>query len=319
MLASVGAVLQPWQPNDMVLRDIDAAEFTEHILPALQRSARPPGGSGRNQAGLPRAHRRAGAHDHHRGDRSARLVRPRRASCPSTGAPSRSTTSSGRWSPGATKLLLIDGTYLSLAQPAFEQLRQLIEEAKPLQEWETGLRISRYQAGLWEELEELAENTVQATAWRDSVTGPAGARGRGARPRRPPSLHGDPAPVPVGRIRLAGLPLAAPAGRHPGRRHGAGQDAADPRADPARARIRTPGRRAVPRRRAHLRGVQLGRRRRTRFAPGPARRRRSPTPQAARGTTAGGGAAAARTSSSPRTPCSGSISTAYRAHGLGRD
>ncbi|MEB0000985.1 DEAD/DEAH box helicase, partial [Cryobacterium sp. RTS3] len=72
---------------------------------------------------------------------------------------------------GKPKLLMIDNTYLSLRQPAFERLRTLIDEARSLTEWETGLRISRYQAQLWAEFEDLAEHTEQAAAWRSAVSG----------------------------------------------------------------------------------------------------------------------------------------------------
>ncbi|MBG6183221.1 superfamily II DNA or RNA helicase [Arthrobacter sp. CAN_A214] len=72
---------------------------------------------------------------------------------------------------GRKKLKLVDNSYLSLEQDVFDQLRELIEEARSLNEWETGFQISRYQAGLWAELEELAEDTVQAQSWRDSVSG----------------------------------------------------------------------------------------------------------------------------------------------------
>ncbi|MBC7442172.1 MAG: DEAD/DEAH box helicase [Ramlibacter sp.] len=78
---------------------------------------------------------------------------------------------------GQNKLLLVDNSYLSLRQPAFERLHELIDEARALQEWDTGLRISRYQAGLWAEFEDLAENTVQAVAWRTAVSGLIGLRG----------------------------------------------------------------------------------------------------------------------------------------------
>ncbi|MBC7725628.1 MAG: DEAD/DEAH box helicase [Burkholderiaceae bacterium] len=87
---------------------------------------------------------------------------------------------------GKTKLLLVDKTYLSLEQPVFERLHELIEEAKALQEWDTGLRISRYQASLWSEFEDLAEETDQAVSWRSAVAGllelaaDAGAAGVGA-------------------------------------------------------------------------------------------------------------------------------------------
>ena len=73
---------------------------------------------------------------------------------------------------GKTKIKLVDNTYLSLDRPEFERLHALIEEAQALQEWDTGeLGISRYQAGLWAELEELAEETEQAAAWRTAVSG----------------------------------------------------------------------------------------------------------------------------------------------------
>jgi superfamily II DNA or RNA helicase len=74
-------------------------------------------------------------------------------------------------SKGREKLLLVDGSYLSLNQPAFEQLHKLIDEARALDEWETGLRINRYQASLWADFEDLAEETQQAKAWRDTVAG----------------------------------------------------------------------------------------------------------------------------------------------------
>ena len=74
-------------------------------------------------------------------------------------------------SKGRDKLLLIDGSYLSLTQPAFEQLHRLIDEARALDEWETGVRISRYQASLWADFEDLAEETEQAQSWRAAAAG----------------------------------------------------------------------------------------------------------------------------------------------------
>jgi len=74
-------------------------------------------------------------------------------------------------SSGATKLLLVDNSYMKLDHPAFDELRRLIDEAGELSEWETGLTISRYQADLWAELEELADETEQAVTWRASVGG----------------------------------------------------------------------------------------------------------------------------------------------------
>ncbi|NJC21450.1 superfamily II DNA or RNA helicase [Arthrobacter pigmenti] len=68
-------------------------------------------------------------------------------------------------------LLLPGGGYFALNQPEFEQLRKLIEEARSLQEKDDdGLRISRFQAGLWEDFTELAASTEQAESWRASVS-----------------------------------------------------------------------------------------------------------------------------------------------------
>lgn len=70
---------------------------------------------------------------------------------------------------GKTKILLVDNSYLSLNQPVFQQLRDLIEEAGTLAEWETAPRISRYQASLWEDFEDLADETETAVAWRETA------------------------------------------------------------------------------------------------------------------------------------------------------
>ncbi|NOJ60088.1 SWIM zinc finger family protein, partial [Arthrobacter sp. 260] len=72
---------------------------------------------------------------------------------------------------GKKKIKLVDHSYLSMNQPVFEQLRELIEEARALNEWEPGLKISRYQAGLWAEFEDLAEETEEAQGWRVAVAG----------------------------------------------------------------------------------------------------------------------------------------------------
>lgn len=69
-------------------------------------------------------------------------------------------------STGRKKLLLVDNSYLSLDQPVFERLRELIDEAGLLTEWETGPRISRYHASLFADFEDLADETDEAVAWR---------------------------------------------------------------------------------------------------------------------------------------------------------
>lgn len=68
---------------------------------------------------------------------------------------------------GDARLLLDDGAHLSLADPRLESLRQLIAEARELADSPSGPpRISRYQAGLWDELAALGVVTGQAEAWQ---------------------------------------------------------------------------------------------------------------------------------------------------------
>ncbi|HEX2299702.1 MAG TPA: SNF2-related protein, partial [Pseudonocardiaceae bacterium] len=71
-----------------------------------------------------------------------------------------------------THLLLPDGAYFSLQKPELQALRRLIEEARALQDAPEGrLRISRFQAGLWDELTELGVVDRQAKAWQQQVSG----------------------------------------------------------------------------------------------------------------------------------------------------
>ncbi|WP_202564213.1 DEAD/DEAH box helicase [Agreia sp. COWG] len=75
-------------------------------------------------------------------------------------------------SKGKKKLKLVDNSYLSLEQPVFERLLELIEEARTISEWQTDTpRISRYQASLWADFEDLAEETIEASSWRAAVSG----------------------------------------------------------------------------------------------------------------------------------------------------
>jgi superfamily II DNA or RNA helicase len=78
---------------------------------------------------------------------------------------------------GQRRLLLVDKTYLDLKQPLFEPLRDLIDEAGSLREWETGVRIHRSQVGLWAEFEDLADEAEPATSWRATVAGLTGDDG----------------------------------------------------------------------------------------------------------------------------------------------
>ncbi|MEF3121057.1 SNF2-related protein [Kocuria flava] len=71
---------------------------------------------------------------------------------------------------GQDVMLTPDGSWFALDRPEFDRLRELIREARSLQESSEGpLRIHRQQAGLWEELEELADDTEQAESWRRGV------------------------------------------------------------------------------------------------------------------------------------------------------
>ncbi|RUR01991.1 DEAD/DEAH box helicase [Labedella endophytica] len=70
---------------------------------------------------------------------------------------------------GRKRLLLVDGTYLSLKHPAFARLAELIDEAKDLAEWETTPVISRRHVSLWADFEDLADESRPAQEWRDLV------------------------------------------------------------------------------------------------------------------------------------------------------
>ena len=67
-------------------------------------------------------------------------------------------------------MILPSGRYFRLDRAEFRQLRDLIAEARELQDAPAGvLRVGRFQAGLWQELSELGEVTGQAAAWQESV------------------------------------------------------------------------------------------------------------------------------------------------------
>ncbi|WP_053207131.1 SNF2-related protein [Jiangella muralis] len=71
-------------------------------------------------------------------------------------------------------LLLADGGYFSLEKPELQSLRRLMDEARALGDGAgsgDGTRISRFQAGLWEELAALGVVTHQADSWQRQVQG----------------------------------------------------------------------------------------------------------------------------------------------------
>nr|WP_281363986.1 DEAD/DEAH box helicase [Microbacterium immunditiarum] len=78
---------------------------------------------------------------------------------------------------GRRKLLLSDGAYFSLSHPSLKRLRDLIEEAGELDEWETGPRLSRYQTTLWADFEDLADQSEPAVSWRAIAEGLRDAEG----------------------------------------------------------------------------------------------------------------------------------------------
>ncbi|HEX5510356.1 MAG TPA: DEAD/DEAH box helicase [Actinomycetales bacterium] len=72
---------------------------------------------------------------------------------------------------GETELLLDSGTFFSIDRPELLQLRQLILEARNLQErGSAGLRINPYQVGLWEELLQLGVVGQQSDRWAEAVS-----------------------------------------------------------------------------------------------------------------------------------------------------
>ena len=115
---------------------------------------------------------------------------------------------------GQSHLILPSGTYFSLdrrrAAPAGRAHRRGPgPRSTPTAD---GIRLSRFQASLWEDIQRLGVVTAQARAWEASVRALAEAAdrteydGAGRPARHPPAL-------PAGRVQLAGLPLRAPAGR----------------------------------------------------------------------------------------------------------
>jgi superfamily II DNA or RNA helicase len=71
-----------------------------------------------------------------------------------------------------TYMILPDGAYFSLDKPELRSLTELIAEARALQDKPGGpLRISRYQAGFWDELAEIGVVANQAAAWQRQVEG----------------------------------------------------------------------------------------------------------------------------------------------------
>ncbi|WP_146243691.1 DEAD/DEAH box helicase [Curtobacterium sp. MCBD17_008] len=67
------------------------------------------------------------------------------------------------------RLKLVDNSYLSLADPAFDRLKEVIEEARELEEWEPDqpLSVTPYRAALWAEFDQLADETEHDERWQE--------------------------------------------------------------------------------------------------------------------------------------------------------
>ncbi len=69
-------------------------------------------------------------------------------------------------------MILPSGTYFALDAGPFEKLRRLIEEARGIEDVPgRTLKLSRFQASLWNDLQDVGVVTAQAAAWQKSVGG----------------------------------------------------------------------------------------------------------------------------------------------------
>ncbi|WP_299088439.1 DEAD/DEAH box helicase [uncultured Microbacterium sp.] len=150
------------------LADVDAAEFTEHVLPVLEAidgvrvEVRGRRRVFRELTGDPRITVKTVESDDADWFDLGVLVEIDGHRIPFR--PLFSALATGR-----KKLLLSDGHYFSVAHPALDRLRDLIAEAAELPEWESGPKISRYQLPLWDDFEDLADEAVPAVGWRAAV------------------------------------------------------------------------------------------------------------------------------------------------------
>ncbi|WP_077490382.1 DEAD/DEAH box helicase [Sinomonas mesophila] len=78
---------------------------------------------------------------------------------------------------GRDKVLMPDKTWFRIDTPEIQRLRRLIDESHELREWRAEStskkppRLSLYQAGLWDEIAELAGQTEEAPRWKQAVQG----------------------------------------------------------------------------------------------------------------------------------------------------
>uniref|UniRef100_UPI0039EF7B34 DEAD/DEAH box helicase n=1 Tax=Sinomonas sp. G460-2 TaxID=3393464 RepID=UPI0039EF7B34 len=78
---------------------------------------------------------------------------------------------------GRTKVMLPDKSWFRIDTPEILRLKDLIDESHELREWRADggpphpPRLSLYQAGLWDEIAEIAGQTVEPPRWRETVRG----------------------------------------------------------------------------------------------------------------------------------------------------
>ena len=73
---------------------------------------------------------------------------------------------------GQEYILLAGGTYFSLNTQQFIKLKKLIDEVKLIQEKNVvGIGLTRFQAGLWDELQQTGIVAKQTQRWKDSMHG----------------------------------------------------------------------------------------------------------------------------------------------------
>ncbi|WP_400996532.1 DEAD/DEAH box helicase [Agromyces sp. GXQ0307] len=170
------ADLLGWVPFDAVLlRGIDAAEFAVERMPRLEELATTGPSPFRIDVRGERPDYREATE---RPELAVSLVESRKRDWFDLGVV---VTVGGRTVPfmplfralatGRKRLLLVDKSYLSLDLPVFDELRDLIEEAGTLEEWETGVRIHRSRSSLWADFEDLADVAEPALEWRATVAG----------------------------------------------------------------------------------------------------------------------------------------------------
>src|SRR4051812_17496064 len=187
----VGALPELWTPDRRLaerveLTGMEALEFTTEVLPALHADP----GVDVTVEGTPTAYRQT-----HSAPQISFTARDSRESdWFDLGV---TVTLDGQHVPfatlfqalvaGRTRLVLLSGTYFSLQRPEFEQLRLLIEEARALQDVPgDGVKVSRFQAGLWEQLLGLGVVEEQSERWTREVRGLLDAE------------HAEPPPAPAG-------------------------------------------------------------------------------------------------------------------------